>query len=261
MIEIRHVGHEFSRAGTRGEPQLALLDVTFAIPDGAFVSILGPSGCGKTTLLRIVHGLVRPTAGEVLVDGTLVRKPSADRAMVFQDFALLPWRSAQANAEFGLKVQGAAVDARRSRAADALRLVGLPDFARHFPHEMSGGMKQRLGLARALATSPRTLLMDEPFASLDLQSRELMQVELMRLWEDDRKTVVFVTHSVDEAVFLSDRVIVLSARPGRVVRNVEIRLPRPRWQDPDQVRSSPEFLDYRRFLWSTLKECAPEVAA
>ena len=260
MIEIRHVGHEFSRAGARAARQAALLDVTFAIPDGAFVSILGPSGCGKTTLLRILHGLVRPTSGEVLVDGSLVRKPSSDRAMVFQDFALLPWRAAQANSEFGLKVQGVAADARRTRATDALRLVGLADFARHFPHEMSGGMKQRLGIARALATGPRTLLMDEPFAALDLQTRELMQVELMRLWEADRKTVVFVTHSVDEAVFLSDRVIVLSARPGRVLRNVEIRLPRPRWQDDQQVRTCPEFLDYRRFLWTTLKHCAEAAA-
>jgi NitT/TauT family transport system ATP-binding protein len=249
MIAVEHVSHAF------GGPKRALLvldDVSLTIEDGSFVSFLGPSGCGKTTLLRIVDGLIRPSSGRVVVDGKVVQGPSADRAMVFQEFNLLPWRTAQKNAEFGLELQGVA--GRDGLAVKALALTGLDGFGGHFPHELSGGMKQRVGLARALCTSPRYLLMDEPFGALDPQIRELMQIELMRLLEEDRKTVVFVTHSVDEAIFLSDRIVLFSARPGRVLETIDVQLPRPRWLDEEKVKASPAFLDYRVHVWSMLKQ-------
>jgi NitT/TauT family transport system ATP-binding protein len=249
MIEVQHVSHSFSR---NGDSEAVLADVDLAVVEGSFVSVLGPSGCGKTTLLRIMHGLVEPTDGCVTIDGQPVSGPSPDRAMVFQEFRLLPWRTAQANVEFGLEVQG--FGARRSEAAaGALGRVGLGTYAKHFPHQLSGGQQQRLGLARALATSPRCLLMDEPFGALDLHMRELLQVDLMRWWEADPTTVVFVTHSVDEAVFLSDRVYVLSARPGHVAYVLDVRLPRPRWTDDQGLRASEMFLDYRQRLWRVLK--------
>src|SRR5579883_361302 len=249
MIAVERVSHAF------GGPKrsLAVLDdVSLTIEDGSFVSFLGPSGCGKTTLLRIVDGLIRPSSGRVLVDGKPVQGPAADRAMVFQEFNLLPWRTAQKNAEFGLELQGIA--RREDLAAKALGLTGLEGFGGHFPHQLSGGMKQRVGLARALCTSPRYLLMDEPFGALDPQIRELMQIELMRLLEEDRKTVVFVTHSVDEAIFLSDRIVMFSARPGRVLEIIDVQLPRPRWKDEGQVKASAAFLEYRSHVWSLLKQ-------
>jgi NitT/TauT family transport system ATP-binding protein len=257
VIEVRHVSHAFGRNGT-SVPVLA--DVDLAVPPGSFVSILGPSGCGKTTLLRIMHGLLQPSQGRVTIDERRVSGPACERAMVFQEFRLLPWRTAQANVEFGLEVQASGVR-RAEVAADALRRVGLAAFARYFPHQLSGGQQQRLGLARALATSPRCLLMDEPFGALDLHTRELLQVELIRWWEADPTTVVFVTHSVDEAVFLSDRVYVLGARPGHVIYTLDIRLPRPRWTDDQALRASELFLDYRQRLWQVLKAETGEVAA
>jgi NitT/TauT family transport system ATP-binding protein len=257
VIEVQHVSHNFGRPG-RGTP--TLLDVDLAVQPASFVSILGPSGCGKTTLLRIMDGLLEPTNGQVMIDGRRVAGPSPERAMVFQEFRLLPWRTAQANVEFGLEVQGSG--ARRSEiATGALRRVGLAAFADHYPHQLSGGMQQRIGLARALATSPRYLLMDEPFGSLDLHTRELLQVELMRWWETEPTTVVFVTHSVDEAVFLSDRVYVLGARPGHVVYTLDVRLPRPRWTDDQALRASAQFLDYRQRLWQVLRVQVGEVSA
>jgi ABC-type nitrate/sulfonate/bicarbonate transport system ATPase subunit len=254
MIEIQHVSHAFGAADRRGDALPVLRDINLAIPDGTFVSILGPSGCGKTTLLRILHGLARPSSGRVIVDGRPVDRPSPDRAMVFQEFNLLPWRTAVANAAFGAEVQARPASLRARLAGGALRLVGLGQFGRRYPHELSGGMKQRVGLARALCTAPRYLLMDEPFAALDLQSRELMQAELLRLWEADRKTVVFVTHSVDEAIVLSDRIVVLSARPATVVQTVDVDLPRPRCAADRDVRSSAAFLEYRQRLWHLLRQ-------
>jgi NitT/TauT family transport system ATP-binding protein len=258
VIEVQHVSHGF---GHHQSTQAVLSDVDLAVADGTFVSILGPSGCGKTTLLRIMHGLLQPSAGTVAIDGRPVERPSADRAMVFQDFNLLPWRTALDNVQFGLEVQGVSRAARGRLAAEALNRVGLAQFAKHYPHQLSGGMQQRLGLARALCTGPRYLFMDEPFGSLDLQTRELLQIELMRWWEQDRTTVVFVTHSVDEAVFLSDRVFVLGARPTHVEFTLDIHLPRPRWTDDQAVRSSEQFVEYRRRLWNMLKQHAPEALA
>ncbi len=252
MITVEHVSHAFGRP-SRGQALTRVLeDVDLGFVDGMFVSLLGPSGCGKTTLLRIVDGLVKPDEGRVLVDGVEVHGPAANRSMVFQECNLLPWRTVQQNAEFGLELQGVERSARTHLATEALRAVGLDAFRRHYPHQLSGGMKQLVGLARAFCTRPQYLLMDEPFGALDLQLRELMQIELMKLWESDRKTVLFVTHSVDEAIFLSDRVIVFSPRPARVVDVVDIHLPRPRWQD-DEIKLSPEFQNYRRRLWNQLK--------
>ncbi len=258
MIEVRHVGHAF---GPSGSGQHALEDVDLAVPDGTFVSIVGPSGCGKTTLLRIVHGLLAPTRGSVEIDGQPVTGPSADRALVFQNFRLLPWLNALENVRFGLEVQGH--PSRRSTvlAAQALERVGLAAAARRYPHQLSGGMQQRVGFARALCTSPRYLLMDEPFGSLDLQTREIMQKDLLRWWEQDRRTVLMVTHSVDEAVFLSDRVFVLSAPPSRVEFTLDIHLPRPRWQQDEVIRGSAQFFEYRSRLWDHLKQHSPSELA
>jgi NitT/TauT family transport system ATP-binding protein len=253
VIEIRDIGHHFRSFDGAESPLWVLQRVNLSVQDATFVSFLGPSGCGKTTLLRIIDGLVAPQEGRVVIDGETVRAPAADRAMVFQEFNLLPWRTALGNIEFGLQIQGVGRDDRKRRAIAALKLVGLEGFSDYYPHQLSGGMKQRVGLARALCTAPRYLLMDEPFGALDPQIRELMQIELMKLWETDRKTVIFVTHSVEEAIFLSDRVVVFSARPGTILEVVEINLPRPRWADEDEIKQSDGFLRHRQHIWKVLK--------
>ena len=233
MIEIRDVSHRYVSRDGSGD-YWALRGVSLAIESGTFVSLLGPSGCGKTTLLRIANGLIRPSLGEVLIDGTRVTGPSADRAMVFQEFNLLPWRTARRNVEMPLEVLGVAARRRAEVSTQRLAQVGLEKFASFYPHQLSGGMKQRVGLARALAIDPSYLFMDEPFGALDPQIREMMQIELMKLWdphpappsqagEGKRKTVLFVTHSVDEAVFLSDRVIMFGTQPGRVIADLKNR--------------------------------------
>jgi NitT/TauT family transport system ATP-binding protein len=254
VIEVSHVGHQFARFDGGDEPLPVLDDVSLKIADGTFVSFLGPSGCGKTTLLRILDGLVSPGAGEVRIDGEVVRRPNIGRAMVFQEFNLLPWRTALKNIEFALEVQGVPRETRRRRAEETLRLVGLEGFAGYFPHQLSGGMKQRIGLARALATAPAYLFMDEPFGELDPQIRELLQIELLKLLEVDRKTVVFVTHSVEEAIFLSDQIVMFSARPGRILRIIDVDLPRPRWHKDEEIKASERFVRYRREIWHLLKQ-------
>jgi NitT/TauT family transport system ATP-binding protein len=251
MIAVEHVGHAFVPPVGR-VPQPVLDDVDFAVAEGTFVSILGPTGCGKTTLLRIVHGLIRPTSGRVVIDGQVVDGPAPDRAMVFQEFNLLPWRTARHNVELGLELQGVDRSARRETASAALRMVGLEAFAQHYPHQLSGGMKQRVGLARALSIRPRCLLMDEPFGALDLQTRELMQLELIGLWERDRKTVLFVTHSVDEAVLLSDRIVVLGPRPARVLQVLDVPLPRPRGVESRAIAATSAFAECRARVWALL---------
>ena len=282
MIEIRDISHRYSgRDGSGG--YWALRGVSLAIETGTFVSLLGPSGCGKTTLLRIANGLIRPARGEVFIDGKRVTGPSADRAMVFQEFNLLPWRSARRNVEMPLEVLGVPAQQRHEMSARRLAQVGLEKFAGFYPHQLSGGMKQRVGLARALAIDPSYLFMDEPFGALDPQIREMMQIELMKLWDEDRsplvpakggtsagvphaepptgkskaaphKTVLFVTHSVDEAVFLSDRVIMMGTQPGRVIADLKIDLPRPRWVDDEALKRSPAFIAYRNDIWHMLKQ-------
>ncbi len=253
MIEIERVSHSYGHLN--GARYLALSDVNIKIDEGTFVSFLGPSGCGKTTMLRIAIGLLRPTAGAVRIRGEVVNGPGADRAMVFQDFNLLPWRTARRNVEMPLQIQGIGKARRRQIAEDALAQVNLEKFADFYPHQLSGGMRQRVGLARALSIDPSYLFMDEPFGALDPQIREMMQIELMKIWDTGaRKTVVFVTHSVDEAIFLSDRVIMFGTQPGRVIADIAIGLPRPRWRDDDAIKASPRFVEYRKQIWLLLKQ-------
>lgn len=253
MIEVSHVRHRFTRSDG-GDPLTVLDDVSLKIEDGTFVSFLGPSGCGKTTLLRILDGLVTPGAGEVRIDSELVRRPKRDRAMVFQEFNLMPWRTARKNIEFALELHGVAREERQRRAEETLRLVGLEGFAGYYPHQMSGGMKQRVGLARALATAPAYIFMDEPFGALDSQIRELLQIELLKLLEADRKTIIFVTHSVEEAIFLSDQIVMFSSRPGRILKVIDIDLPRPRWHKDEEIKASERFVRYRQEIWHLLKQ-------
>jgi ABC-type nitrate/sulfonate/bicarbonate transport system ATPase subunit len=211
-----------------GQKLAALDGVNLEVKDGEFVSIVGPSGCGKTTFLSVVDGLIPATRGEIIVAGTRVDKPGPDRAVVFQDASLLPWRTVLDNVGYGLECAGMSKTVSRERARRLIELVGLDGFEGAYPHELSGGMQQRVNLARALVMDPQILLMDEPFAALDAQTRELMQEELLRIWKVARKTVLFITHQIDEAIFLSDRVIVFSSRPGRVQDNVIIDIERPR---------------------------------
>jgi NitT/TauT family transport system ATP-binding protein len=267
MIDIREVSHRYAGRDGAGA-YWALRGVSLAIETGTFVSLLGPSGCGKTTLLRIANGLIHPSRGEVAIDGKRVTGPSADRAMVFQEFNLLPWRTARSNVEMPLEVLGVGAARRHEISAQRLGQVGLTKFAGFYPHQLSGGMKQRVGLARALAIDPSYLFMDEPFGALDPQIREMMQIELMKLWDLDRpgvapaaagktaerKTVLFVTHSVDEAVFLSDRVVMMGTQPGRVIADLAIDLPRPRWVDDEALKRSPAFIAYRNDIWHMLKQ-------
>jgi NitT/TauT family transport system ATP-binding protein len=251
-IESRNVGMDF--ANPHGGRNTVLEDISFAVSDGEFVSLVGPSGCGKTTLLNMATGLVRPTIGSFRVSGAEVNGPGPDRAMVFQDASLLPWRTVLGNVMFGAECQGKRGAAIESRGQDLIRLVGLAGFEKHFPHELSGGMKQRVNLARALLTDPKVLLMDEPFASLDGQTRESMQAELLRIWRTARGTVLFVTHQIDEAVFLSDRVIVMGARPGRVLADIRIDVPRPR--QVDMKREEP-LISYERRVWELIRDASP----
>ena len=229
----------------------ALKEFGLDVARSEFVSIVGPSGCGKSTFLNIVLGLVKPDSGEVKLNNASITGPGQERAMVFQEFGLLPWRTVQANVELGLELKHIAPARRAQLAAELIKLVGLKGFERHYPHELSGGMKQRVGLARALATEPEVLLMDEPFAALDAQTRDLMQTELLQIWERTKKTVLFVTHSIEEAAYLSDRVIVMTARPGRTKDVITIGLPRPR---DYEMRLTPEFNEIKARIWDVLKE-------
>ncbi len=228
----------------------ALRNIEMQVQAGEFISIVGPSGCGKTTFLRIVAGLEPASAGEVAIDGRAVHGPGTDRGFVFQADNLLPWRTVLNNATIGPEITGRVGAAERTRALDLLKLVGLGGFENYFPRQLSGGMRQRVNLARALAIDPEILLMDEPFSALDAQSREIMQTELLRIWEQGRKTVLFVTHQIDEAVFLSDHVYVFARRPGRVQERVPIALPRPRTLG---IKRTPEFVNYVDHIWRLIE--------
>ena len=210
------------------EPVVALDDISFEVEDGEFICILGTSGCGKTTLLRIIAGLEKPTSGEVLVGGVPVEGPSPERGMVFQEYSLFPWRNVLENIAFGLEMKNIPKEERLEKARTYVKRVNLEGFETAYPHELSGGMRQRVAIARALANDPQVLLMDEPLGALDAQTRNQMQQELLEIWEREKKTVIFVTHSVDEAVYLADRMVVLSPRPGRVDDIVSVDIPRPR---------------------------------
>jgi NitT/TauT family transport system ATP-binding protein len=251
-IDVRHVSKTFHRwRGKVDSPIAALRDISLQIQPGEFVCLVGPSGCGKTTLLRLMHGLLQPDSGQVLIDGRASTTPGPQAGFVFQSFRLLPWRTVEANVEFPLQIQGMPRPRRLDRAREYLRLVGLEDFAHSYPHELSGGMQQRVGLARALALEPQILLMDEPFAALDAQTREFMQLELGRIWQHLGVAVVFVTHSLDEALFLADRIVLMGPRPGTVEEVVPVMLPRPRWGY--DFRATPEFLERRAHLWARIR--------
>ena len=241
---------QVSGIGKRFASLDVLKGIDVAIADGEFISIVGPSGCGKTTFLRIVAGLEQATTGEVRLGGNLVRAPGIDRGFVFQTDSLLPWRTVLANAMVGLEVAGQAGPAETRRTLDLLKLVGLSGFEAYYPRQLSGGMRQRVNLARALAVDPEILLMDEPFSALDAQTREIMQTELLRIWERGGKTVLFVTHQIDEAVFLSDRVLVFARRPGRLQEEVKIPLPRPR---DLEIKRTPEFVALVDHIWRLIE--------
>jgi NitT/TauT family transport system ATP-binding protein len=248
-IQARDVSLTF-RPPNRG-PVRALQRFDLEVNEGEFLSILGPSGCGKSTFLNVLLGLLMPDSGELSVNGRRVTGPGSDRAMVFQEFGLLPWRTVQSNVELGLELKRMPAEQRRPISRRLIEMVGLTGFEEHYPHELSGGMKQRVGLARALATDPEVLLMDEPFAALDAQTRDLMQMELLRIWQEARKTVLFVTHQIDEAIYLSDRVLVMTKRPGYAKKMFDIGLPRPR---DYEMRVTPQFNDLKLAIWQTLKD-------
>ena len=234
----------------RGEKStVALDDFNLDIEKHKFISIIGPSGCGKTTFLRVLAGLTAVSSGKVLIDGKAIAGPGPDRAVVFQEHVLMPWFNALRNVTFGLEAEGVPRAERRRKARELMRLVGLDGFESYYPPELSGGMRQRVGLARALLVNPETLLMDEPFGSLDAQTRESMQDELLKIWELQRKTVVFSTHSIEEAVYMSDQVVVMTPRPGRVKEVANVNLPRPREYSH---RVSSEFMDLRLHIWERL---------
>jgi len=237
--------------GRKGETDvIALQDINLEIRRGEFVALLGPSGCGKSTLLSIVAGFQQPTSGTACQSGAVIRAPHVSRTVVFQDFALFAWMTVQKNVEFGLKAKGVPYPARAQQALELIRLVQLTGFEDKYPHEISGGMKQRAAIARALAPDPDILLMDEPFGALDAQTRVLLQEEVARLTSDNGKTVIFVTHSIEEAVFLADRVVVMSPRPGRIRTEVAVPLARPRTAD---MRTDPWFVQTVHDLWEMLK--------
>jgi len=248
-IVVRNVSKTFRRAKETTGVQ-ALQHVSLDIKSNTFVSLVGPSGCGKTTLLRMLNGLIEPDAGEILIGGAPPH-PGPHMGFVFQSFRLMPWRTIRENVSFPIELDGMGVKERAERADYYLDMVGLKRFAESYPNELSGGMKQRAALARALIAEPHYLLMDEPFASLDAQTREFMQIELMKIWQRHKSVVVFVTHSVDEAVLLSDRIVLLRPRPGQVAEVLDVDLPHPRWEY--DVRERHEFVEMRHHLWERIK--------
>jgi NitT/TauT family transport system ATP-binding protein len=224
-IELQNLSMAFGSGHRR---VLAVDQVSLQVKPGEFVSIIGPSGCGKSTLLNVVAGFTQPTEGRALLDGQTIEGPGADRGVVFQQYSLFPWMSVRKNVEFGLRMQGVAAGKRETTARTLLGLAGLLAFENHYPDQLSGGMKQRVGIVRALAASPQVMLMDEPFGALDSQTRVVMQQILTNMWQRFRLSVLFITHDIEEAIFLSDRVVVMTARPGRIKAEIAIDLPRPR---------------------------------
>ena len=247
QILVEGVSHSYRPP--RGRPVLALDDLSLAVEEREFMALLGPSGCGKSTLLYLIGGFLPVEEGRILVDGARVAGPGPDRGVVFQHFALFPWKTVMGNVLYGLEKQDLPKEERRARALAHIELVGLSGFEDSYPSQLSGGMKQRAALARTLAIDPRILLMDEPFGALDAQTRSLMQEELLRIWERSRKTVIFVTHDVQEAVYLAERIAVMSARPGRIKEIVEVQLDR---DDPDLMKS-PRFVELVDHVWNLVR--------
>jgi len=244
ILSFKDVGKVFPKDE---EDLVAIRDFDLEVEEGEFVCLLGPSGCGKTTLLRMVAGLESISEGSIELNGKVITGPGSDRGMVFQDFGLFPWRNVKKNVEFGLEIKGVPAEKRAETSQKYVELVGLKGFEKSHPRELSGGMKQRVGIARALANDPAVLLMDEPFGALDAQTRNQMQMELLRIWKETKKTVLFVTHSVDEAVFLADRIVVMTARPGSIKDLWEVDLPRPR------DRASSRFIALRKDILDELE--------
>ncbi|MBP2079021.1 ABC transporter ATP-binding protein [Oceanobacillus polygoni] len=230
----------------------AVKDLEFTVKDGEFLVIVGPSGCGKSTLLDMLGGLIKPTTGRILLNGTPIHGPGLERGIVFQQYALFPWKTALANIEFGLEAKGVSKKEKQEKAREYLALVGLSEFAYRYPHELSGGMKQRVAIARSLAYDPEVLLMDEPFAALDAQTRESLQEELLQIWEKTKKTIVFITHGIDEAVFLGQRVAVMTSRPGTLKEMIDISFDSRTGEE--DLRSTPEFTGARHEVWTLLRE-------
>ncbi|MBH0781637.1 ABC transporter ATP-binding protein [Nocardia bovistercoris] len=247
-LALKAVRKEFSVRDS-AERFVAVEDITLDLHEGEFLVLVGPSGSGKSTLLDLLGGLSKPTSGEILLDGAPITGPGLDRGIVFQQYALLPWRTARTNIEFGLEAKGLRRKERRRIADEYLELVGLSGFGDRYPHELSGGMKQRVAIARSLAFDPEVLLMDEPFAALDAQTRESLQDELRRIWQATGKTILFITHGIDEAVYLGQRVAVLTSRPGRVKATLDVDIDRDTGED---LRSSEVFRSYRHDIWTLL---------
>jgi NitT/TauT family transport system ATP-binding protein len=250
-LEARGITKFYTRDG---KTLPVLQDFSLSVAELEFLVLLGPSGCGKSTLLRIIDGIEPCDAGQIILDGKDVTGTTGfGRGMVFQGFELFPWRTVMGNVAFGLEVAGVGAKERTDIAREYVNLVGLNGFENAYPHELSGGMQQRVGIARALAINPTILLMDEPYGALDVQTRELLQDELLNIWEKQRKTVVFVTHSIEEALYLADRIVVMSPRPGRIEQVIQVPFARPR---RDEIKSTPQFLDLRRDIWQSLKKGA-----
>ncbi|MBI1623906.1 ABC transporter ATP-binding protein [Comamonas suwonensis] len=256
LLSIQGVSRTFT--SHKGTSTQALLPVDFDVKENDFVTILGPSGCGKSTMLRIAAGLDFPTTGQVLLDGNVVDGPGADRGMVFQSYTLFPWLTVAQNIRFGLREKGVSEALQKERSDYFIAKVGLRGFENHFPKQLSGGMQQRTAIARALANDPKILLMDEPFGALDNQTRVLMQELLLGIWEAERKTVMFVTHDIDEAIFMANRVAVFSARPGRIKADIPVNLPHPRHYT---VKTSPEFMELKARLTEEIRAEALAAAA
>jgi NitT/TauT family transport system ATP-binding protein len=249
-VEVEDLSVVFKRRDQYG-PLLVLESTSFKISPGEFVCLLGPSGCGKSTILNLIAGFLKPTRGQVLVDGQPVKKPGADRGFVFQQYSLLPWKTTFENVEFGLKIRGISRVERTELVNDYLNRVGLYKHRHSYPHQLSGGMQQRASIVRALVNSPSVLLMDEPFAALDAQTRHMMQELLLSMWSDLKPTVIFVTHDIEEAIFLSDRILVMGVRPGRIKETVTVNIERPRHID---TILSPNFVNLNRQVFELIRE-------
>jgi NitT/TauT family transport system ATP-binding protein len=254
-LSIEGVSHAFPRKGAA--PLQVLKDIDVTVMPGEVVALVGPSGCGKTTLFRILSGLMRSAEGGVLVGNKEVDGPNAELGFVFQNDRLLPWKTVRDNVAFGLRSRGVGRATAEAKAEEMIELVGLGGFGDSLPHQLSGGMRQRVNIARSLALEPKVLLMDEPFSALDAQTREVMQEELMEIWKRAGSTVLFITHQIDEAVFLADRVVVMRARPGRIATTIDIELPRPRLLG---VKRDPRFTSYVDFIWGEIESQVRESA-
>ncbi len=249
LLELKDVAVRFPTPNDRRRQLTALEGVNLSVDTSEFIAIVGPSGCGKSTLLRLVDGLIAPSEGRVLLHGAPVSGPGPDRAVVFQQASLLPWRTVLRNVAFGLECLDVPRKEREERARQYIRLVGLEGFEEYFPGQLSGGMQQRVGLARALAVEPEVMLLDEPFGALDAQTRVQMQLELARIWSTEKRTTILITHDIDEAIFLADRVYVMSRSPGRIVEVIQIPFPQPR---TDAVRLDPRFAQLHARMWDLL---------